>query len=503
MQPSPLQPPASRVDADLSIAARNAVTIDRAPVGIAHFDSQGRFLFVNPRLCALFGFSREELLAMTFQDISFAEDLPHCFERLAQLRAGAIPQFTHEKRFERGDGAFIYTRAIVSAVRDDAGQVAFFLAIVEDLSHQWAIDEARKAVEARLFLALEASGTAIYVYDLRKEALEWAHNLANLFGLPPGDELPSLQRLLGAIHPDDLPVVLEHYERSRTDGADFDHEFRIVHADASVRWISDRARTSFDADGTPRFLTGACIDVTARHDSVSREQDARSSAERAIRARDEVLAVVAHDLRNSSHAILMSVAASESTVLSGADRDQQLSVIRRTARSMDHLICDLLDVTHIEKGQLVIERERFAFGAVVDEAIAAFAPLAAARGMRLVADIAADLPEVTGDRERLSQVLNNLIDNSLKFTPDHGAVNITAQPCAGGVEITIADTGCGIPAAELPVIFQRYWQVNRGSHRGVALGLAIVKGIIDAHGGTIVMTSVVDEGTTVRFTLPA
>src|SRR6185295_16983545 len=113
MQPSPLQPPAMRVDTaltgDLSIAARNALTIDRAPVGIAHFDSQGRFLFVNPHLCALFGFSRVELLAMTFQDISFAEDLPHCFALLEQLTAGAIPQFTHEKRFERGDGTFIYT----------------------------------------------------------------------------------------------------------------------------------------------------------------------------------------------------------------------------------------------------------------------------------------------------------------------------------------------------------------------------------------------------------
>ena len=234
MQPSPLQPPLSRVDeavtGDLSIAARNAVTIDRAPVGIAHFDLQGRFLFVNPQLCALFGFTREELLATTFQDISFAEDLPHCFVLLEQLTAGAIPQFTHEKRFERGDGTFIYTRVLVSAIRDERDAVAYFLAIVEDLSEQWSIDQARKDAEARLLLALEASGTGIYRYDFRKQALDWAHNLANVFGFGPDEELQSLERLLGAIHPDDLPVVLEHYERSRTEGADFDHEFRIVRA---------------------------------------------------------------------------------------------------------------------------------------------------------------------------------------------------------------------------------------------------------------------------------
>ena len=132
-------------------------------------------------------------------------------------------------------------------------------------------------------------GTGIYRYDFRKDALDWAHNLANVFGFGPGEELQSLERLVGAIHPDDLPAVLEHYERSRTEGADFDHEFRIVRPDASVRWISDRARMSFDADGTPRFLTGACIDVTARHDSLSREQVARINAERAIRTRDECL----------------------------------------------------------------------------------------------------------------------------------------------------------------------------------------------------------------------
>jgi PAS domain S-box-containing protein len=507
MQPPPLQPPLSRDDeaptGELSIAALNAMTIDRAPVGIAHFDLQGRFLFVNPRLCALFGFTRDELLAMTFQEVSCAEDLPRCFALLEQVTTGAIPQFTHEKRFERSDGTFVYTRVIVSPVRDERDAVAYFLAIVEDLSERWSIDQARKDAEARLLLALEASGTGIYRYDFRKQALDWAHNLANVFGFAPGEDLQSLERLLGAIHPDDLPVVLEHYERSRTEGADFDHEFRIVRPDASVRWISDRARMSFDADGTPRFLTGACIDVTARHDSQSREHVARSHAERAIRTRDDVLAVVAHDLRNSSHAILMSVAAAESPAISNAARGQQLSVIRRTARSMDDLICDLLDVTQIEKGQLVIERAPVAIGAVIGDAIDGVAPRAAARGLKLVADIAPDLPEVAGDRERLAQVLNNLIDNSMAFTPDGGRITITAHPYDGGVAVTIADTGCGIPAERLAVIFHRYWQVHRGSHRAVGLGLAIVKGIVDAHGGTIEMTSGVDEGTTVRFTLPA
>ena len=507
MQPSPLQPPTSRDDLrpsrDLSIAARNAVTIDRAPVGIAHFDHQGRFLFVNPQLCALLGFSCEELLAMTFRDISFAEDLPQCFVLLEQLTAGAIPQFTHEKRFERSDGTFIYTRAIVSAVRDDAGKVAFFLAIVEDLSHQWAIDEARKAAEARLSLALAASATAIYSYDLRKQTLDWAHNLASLFGFPPGEELPSLQRLIGAIHPDDLPLVLELYERCRTEGADFDHEFRIVRADATVRWICDRARVSRDEDGTPRSLTGACIDVTATREALSGEQLARIDAVRAIRSRNEVLAVVAHDLRNPVHTILTSIAVAELPAIPAAERDRRLAVIRRAAHSVDHLISSLLDVAQIETRQLALDREPLPLGALLAEIVATFAPRAAAAGVRLVADAPADLPDVSADRERISQVLDKLINNALKFTPEGGEIAVTAQPRDGGVEIAIADTGCGIPADQLPDVFRRYWQSDRRTYRGAGLGLAIVKGIIDAHRGTITATSAIGEGTAFRITLPA
>jgi PAS domain S-box-containing protein len=507
MLPAPMPPAMGRAEAalgaDLSIAARDHVTIDRAPVGIAHFDRQGRFLFVNPQLCSLFGFSREELLAMTFQEISFAEELPLCMAMIEQLTDNTIPKFTHEKRFERRDGSFVYTRVIVSAVRDDSGGVAFFLGVVEDLSEQWAIDQARKAAEARLSLALEASGTGIYRYDFRQQALDWAHNLANVFGFPEGQELQSLERLLGAIHPDDLPEVVKAYEKSATEGADFDHEFRIVRPDGGVRWISDRARMSLDADGTPRYLTGACIDVTARRDALSREHVARADADRAIRSRDEVLAVVAHDLRNPVHTILMSVAVAELPTLPAADRAKQLAVIRRTARAMDHLIRDLLDVTQIEMGQLAIERLPLAIDALVEEAVTTFGPRAADRKLRLTADVARNLPVISADRERLSQVLNNLIGNALKFTPDGGAIMIGAHPVGNAVEIVVADTGCGIAPAELPNVFRRYWQADSGAHRGVGLGLAIVHGIIEAHGGQVAVESTVGAGTTFRVTLPA
>src|SRR5437762_782206 len=109
---------------------RLRATIDASPVGIAHFDQDGRFRFVNQQLCDLFRYTRVELLQLTFQEISFADDLPLCLELTRQLAAGEIPKYTHEKRFHCRDGSWIYTRVIVSAVRDESNSVAFFLGIV-------------------------------------------------------------------------------------------------------------------------------------------------------------------------------------------------------------------------------------------------------------------------------------------------------------------------------------------------------------------------------------
>ena len=488
---------------DLSVAARNDMTIERAPVGIAHFDRQGRFVFVNPQLCTVLGYSRDELKSMTFQEISFADDLPHCMAMIEQLAAGTIPKFTHEKRFERRDGTFVYTRVIVTAVRDEAGGVAFFLGIVEDLSEQWAIDQARQAAESRLSLSLEASATGIYQYNFRTKALEWAHNLANVLGFPDGRELQSLEHAVEVIHPDDLPLVLQHLERSSTTGEDLDVEFRVVRRDGEVRWIADRARVTRDPDGTPRHLTGACIDVTQRREALSSAHAARDNAARAIRSRDEVLAVVAHDLRNPVHTILMAAAVAELPTIAAAERDKQLGVIRRTARAMDRLIRDLLDVTQIEMGQLAIHPQPLDMAGVVDEIVAVFAPRAAAAGLQLIGDVGAGLPQVNADRERITQVLNNLVGNALKFTPEGGAITISAHARASAIELAVVDTGSGIPAGQLPDLFRRYWQADRGAHRGVGLGLAIVHGIVQAHGGTIGVESAVGAGTTFRFTLPA
>lgn len=494
------------VDAD----TRFRTSVEMAPVGIGHFGPDGRFLFVNPQLCLILGFTRDELLERTFQEVTFPDDLPRCLVMTAQLTAGAIPKYSLEKRFVRPDGSTVYTRVIVSAVRDESGAAAYFIGIVEDLSEQWAIEEARRDAEERLRLALEASGTGIFRFDFRANALDWANNLAHVFGVLEPEKLMSLDELFGAIHPDDRSGVMATLDTSARAGTDFYDEFRVVRPDGGVRWISDRARMTLDAGGAPQFLTGACVDITAlreaeseREQSLVRERAARIEAERATLLRDEVLAIVAHDLRNPVNAIMMSAEAIIRKGLLEDSSNRMLSVIRRSANTMEQLIRDLLDVTQIEAGRLAIHRKKVAIAPLFTEVQESFDAQARANGVTLDVESEPSGAEIFADHGRVVQVLANLIGNALKFTPRGGRIGLRSRTVGDFVELSVADTGPGIPAEQLPRVFDRFWQADRRSPGpGVGLGLAIVRGIVDAHGGHAEAESTVGKGTIFRVSLP-
>jgi signal transduction histidine kinase len=241
----------------------------------------------------------------------------------------------------------------------------------------------------------------------------------------------------------------------------------------------------------------------AMRESLELEHEARARAERAKNLRDEVLAIVAHDLRNPLHTILASSSAMLDLPLSAAERTRQLEVIRRSANSMNVLISDLLDVASIELGNLSVRREQFAIEEVLEHTVETFDRRAHARGVTLERDVAGALPPVSGDRDRLAQVLSNLLANALKVTPEGGRIRLHAAPVAGAVEIAIENSGAGIAPENLPHVFDRFWRADRSQRAGAGLGLAIAKGIVEAHGGRIWVESTPGETTTFHFTVPA
>ncbi len=232
------------------------------------------------------------------------------------------------------------------------------------------------------------------------------------------------------------------------------------------------------------------------------------AARRATRARDEVLGVVAHDLRNP----LATVQMCASAIAAGASPDQveeMTGVIRRSAEWMEHIIRDLLDVTAIEAGRLTVERAALPVEDVLDAARERYAPLAAARGILFDARTTGDTPPppIDADFDRLQQVVGNLVGNAIKFTPTGGRVTLAAAPTrlgdAEAVRFEIADTGPGIPTAHLPHLFDRFWQARETRRGGAGLGLAIAKGIVEAHGGTIGVESAAGAGARFWFVVPA
>jgi len=223
-------------------------------------------------------------------------------------------------------------------------------------------------------------------------------------------------------------------------------------------------------------------------------------AQRAVRGRDELLAIVSHDLRNPINVISLAIGTLEQP--DGAQRlPQSLPRMRRALKRMEHLIDDLLDVARVDAGTLQVEPVVRSIAAVLDETHEQWRPLCAEKNIRLAKEYPDGLGEALIDRHRVMQVLSNLIGNSIKFTPAGGTLKIGAGTLGPWIKVSVSDTGPGIAPENLPHVFDRFWQKERRTD-GLGLGLAIAKGIVAAHGGSIQVESTLGQGTTFSFTVP-
>jgi signal transduction histidine kinase len=226
----------------------------------------------------------------------------------------------------------------------------------------------------------------------------------------------------------------------------------------------------------------------------------------ALRAREDMMAIVSHDLKNPINSLVLRSHLMIQKVERSADPDNELKhnlqLINRTAFQMNSLISDLTDVAKMQAGQLHVAPQDISGNEVAQPAIETILLLAKEKQIEFVHDVASDLPNVCVDQFRMTQILGNLLGNAVKFTPKGGRVELTVRGRGDQVLFSVRDNGPGIPSAALSHIFEPYWQVSK-TRSGMGLGLFIAKTLVEAHGGRIWVESTVGQGTAFYFTVPA
>jgi len=281
----------------------------------------------------------------------------------------------------------------------------------------------------------------------------------------------------------------------------------LIHAGETVGALALHFREAGALGAADRaftlLLAQAAATALHRARSYDAAQELRRRAELVADARAEVLGVVAHDLRNPLSLIVTTTELLEEEDLEAERRRKVLEIAKRAGKQMNRLIGDLLDTVQLESGRLTLVLEAVDVATLFAHLEETFAPLAARRGVSLIASAPTESISVRADEFRLSQVMGNLLGNAIKFTPEGGKVTFSARREGNNVVFEVSDTGPGISPEQLSHLFEQFWQARKNDKRGVGLGLTIAKGIVEAHGGRIWASSSPGVGSTFSFVIPA
>jgi len=346
--------------------------------------------------------------------------------------------------------------------------------------------------EERLRMAMEVARIAAWEWQMASGEMTWATDPEALFGFPRG-AFGADHRIFHTLHPDDKARIEDAIAAAIKTGA-YDADYRAVRPDGTIVWLTDRGRVVPDVEGQPERMVGITRDVTLEREAERQREillrearEARDEAERQSLIKDEFLATLSHELRTPMTAILgwLAILQAKQPV---RDLDSALAVIDRNARMQAQLIDDLLDMNRLTAGDIRLEIAPVDLAAILETAVRTLQPAADARNVEIVADIDAHVEPVRGDARRLQQVLWNLVQNAIKFTPSGGRVRTRLGQVDGQVVVTVEDNGRGIASAFLPHVFERFRRQDTFVTRdtsGLGLGLSIAKHLVELHGGTI------------------
>ena len=437
-----------------------------------------RFLAVNDAAVRHYGYSRAEFLDMSIKDIRPAEDLQRLEDYLeADMGVEQGVEWRHKKK----DGSVINVE-ITSNRLTFGGRPAEFV-LVQDITERKKAETALRISEDRYRDLVDNSHELICTHDLEGRVLSVNPWAARVLGYPQNS-------LVGINIRDGL---LPEYRQQ------FDEYMRTVTAEGSARGVM-KVRTAtgetrlweyyntLRTEGVEKpIVRGMAHDATERRQALKREKEARMEAEAANRVKDEFLSTLSHELRTPLTAIMGWAEMLLHDEVEPDKRHQALETIFRNANSQCQLINDLLEVSRIITGKIRLEFVSCELHSIIEAAAESIRPTAEAKGVRLQILLEPQVGPVFGDRERLQQIVWNLLSNGVKFTGRGGFVQVMLQRINSHIEIVVSDSGIGINSEFLPYVFERFRQADGSTTRtygGLGLGLAIVRHLVELHGGT-------------------
>jgi PAS domain S-box-containing protein len=379
----------------------------------------------------------------------------------------------------RPDGQIIHVHAKGEVMRDEQGKAVRMLGTVVDVTERMAAEEALRTSKERLKQALGAASAGMWEWDIRTGRVICSKEHFDLQGLHLDGRNPTLAEWQTCLHPDDVAPVTAALQAA-VDGfaPEYRAEFRVHHAPAGERWLLAVGQVKRSFDGAPVRVTGISIDITGR-------KRAEENLREVDRRRSDFLGVLSHELRNPLAPIRNSLYLLQN-LPPGIEQLAAINIIDRQVTHLSRLVEDLLDVTRISSGKIRLQSAHLDIVALVRRTLEDHRTLLGEREVKV------DLPEetlwCTGDATRLAQVLGNLLTNAAKFTPESGRVSVSLRRDQGRAALEVADTGLGIDPETLTRLFVPFSQADRSLDRnrgGLGLGLALVKALVEMHGGEV------------------